>query len=184
MYAPGTPALNISRTLAIERIDDSYFNRPGIDQYVVLSMLLLHVRHRGLWAIRAAGTERRARTGSILVSLTSPAAAEPFRACAGGVVRADASNPTPRAAQPIADPAQEKVVAPTGRSARRIAAGLPRRRWRRHWPSPHRAHHGVSAQRTAGPGGITATGGGICRDTAVPEAVRLPPPGAHFAGRR
>ena len=107
--------MNISRTLAIERIDDSYFNRPGIDQYVVLSMLL-HV-----FAIVALGDTRGGESragargqGSILVSLTSPAAAERVSVRAPAArVRADASNPTPRAAQPIADPAQEKVVAPT-----------------------------------------------------------------------
>ncbi|MBL8513111.1 MAG: hypothetical protein JNJ55_03895 [Betaproteobacteria bacterium] len=111
--------MNITRTLAIERIDDAFFERPGIDQYVVLSMLL-HV-----FAIVALGDTRGGESrsgarghGSILVSLVAPAPSE--RIDVRAAVRApvsrlqtESSSPTQRTAQPAAGPVPEKTVAPT-----------------------------------------------------------------------
>ena len=111
--------MNISRTLAIERIDDAFFERPGIDQYVVLSMLL-HV-----FAIVALGDTRGGESrsgarghGSILVSLAAPAPSERIDVRAAvrapaSRVRTESSSPMPRTAQPTPAPVQEKVVAPT-----------------------------------------------------------------------
>ncbi|MBL8521771.1 MAG: hypothetical protein JNK75_14030 [Betaproteobacteria bacterium] len=174
--------MNPSRAYAIERIGSAFFDRPGIDQYLVLSMLLHVFMIVALGDTRGGDSRSGARgQGSILVTLDAPLAQERIQVRAGPQARSTVDAPpraapvqvpaaapaTPIAPTPVQVPAAlEPVAPPKVDTAFTDAPAVPASAFRAESLAP------------VAPPSATAA---FAEAPAVPEAVHLPAPLAPVA---